>query len=150
MAEDDWRKWFQGWSHGERLAHPDSPAGGSGPGHARPPSRVNELWPSDIPHPHSPAGKHFLYSDVLLDIGLRMPGMGKSLLLSVVSKYQKVGQPFSTALLRHYVEGSEETFDLSEIGPIPEQWQVWIVKETGEESVDITSTLIMPSRSFPI
>jgi hypothetical protein len=67
----------------------------------------------------------------LLDVGLHIPGRGKSILLWLISKYAKVGQPFSTALLRHYVEGSGEPYDLSEIGPIPAEWQSWIVKETG-------------------
>ena len=49
-------------------AHPDSPAGGTGIGHARPP-RSTSLgddhfgWGS-LPHPDSPAGRHVTQADI--------------------------------------------------------------------------------------
>src|SRR5258708_3521180 len=40
----------------------------------------------------------------------------------------KPDSPYSTALLRHYVERSGTPYDL---GEIPEVWQKWIFKQTG-------------------
>jgi hypothetical protein len=60
-----------------------------------------------------------------------MPGRARSVLLWIISKHSKIGQPFSTALLRHYVEGTGKPYDLSDTGPIPPEWQSWIVKATG-------------------
>jgi hypothetical protein len=130
MSDNDWRDWFRSWHHSGYLAHPYSSSGGGGAGRARLPSRNYPSRRSGPPHPDSPAGRHFSWGDALLDVGLHMPGRGRSILLWLVSKFAKVGQPFSTALLRHYVEGTGEPFDLSEIGPIPGEWQVWIMKST--------------------
>lgn len=57
---EDWRKQFGapfgGW------AHPDSPAGGTGPGKSRSPRDLHHWGPSDVPHPDSPAGRTFDWS----------------------------------------------------------------------------------------
>src|SRR5947209_20251563 len=54
---DDWRDRFRSWSHSGRLAHPNSPAGGSGSGFSRVPGYTGYSW-SRLPHPDSPAGRH--------------------------------------------------------------------------------------------
>jgi hypothetical protein len=61
----DWRDLFNGWSNPGLVVHPDAPAGGSGPGFARPPrvaqhhgQRHRSHPPARLPHPDSPAGKH--------------------------------------------------------------------------------------------
>jgi len=68
--------------------------------------------------------------NALLQIGLHVPGT-KSVFLRIINKHWNTGQPFATALLRHYVEGSGEPYDLSQVGPIPTESQEWIVKATG-------------------
>jgi hypothetical protein len=136
--EHETREHSQSWSHTGRAASPHSPAGGGGPGRFRGPGPILKSTPQpqtghkhlDIPHPGSPASRQFQWGDALLDVGLTLPGGGKSLLLWVFSHVKKVDQPFATALLRHYVEGTGEPLDLNEIGTIPEDWQAWIVKET--------------------
>ena len=70
MADDDrWKDWFRSWSDPGRFAHPDSPAGGSGPGFSRPPGSLGlrDSGPllSSVPHPDSPAGRHFAWSTEL-------------------------------------------------------------------------------------
>jgi hypothetical protein len=58
---DDWRKPFHSWSRPGNVAHPDSPAGGTGPGFSRPPGSQDERpWWSRLPgsHPDSPLGRH--------------------------------------------------------------------------------------------
>lgn len=55
MAED-WRDSFQPWSRSAGLAHPDSPAGGSGNGFSRSVGYADYSW-SKLPHPDSPAGR---------------------------------------------------------------------------------------------
>ena len=56
-------------------------------------------------------------------------GHAKSVLLSLLNLLPfKPDSPFSTALLKHYVEGSGDPYDL---GDIPAGWQDWIVKATG-------------------
>jgi hypothetical protein len=55
-------------------------------------------------------------------------GTGKSTLLSILDLLPlKPDSPFSTRLLKHYVEGSGEPYEL---GEIPEPWQDWIVTAT--------------------
>jgi len=51
------------------LAHPDSPAGGTGTGFSRPPGSVglghdHSDWNS-LAHPDSPAGKHITHTDIV-------------------------------------------------------------------------------------
>ena len=57
MAE--WTEWFESWLHPSAPAHPDSPAGGPGPGSSRPagPELYWEPAPG-IAHPDSPAGRN--------------------------------------------------------------------------------------------
>jgi hypothetical protein len=81
---------------------------------------------------HPSAGNHFHPSDEALELILHMPGWGKSALVWI-AKECKRSRPFSAGLLQHYVGGSGDPLDLSEIGPIPEAWQDWIVKETGKK-----------------
>lgn len=55
----DWRRHFRGPFGG--WAHPDSPAGGVGPGSSRVPGHYH--WePSNVPHPDSPAARSFDWS----------------------------------------------------------------------------------------
>jgi hypothetical protein len=54
---DDWRKRWRSWSHPHTYAHPDSPAGGSGPGFSRSPGSAEHSW-FPLPHPDSPAGRY--------------------------------------------------------------------------------------------
>lgn len=57
-------------------------------------------------------------------------GHSKSLLLTLLDALPfKPDAPVSTALLKHYVEGSGEPYELK---VIPAPWQDWIVKATGE------------------
>jgi len=62
MAGDDWREWFRNWSQSGAFAHPDSPAGGSGPGFSSLPGPLGypppPSGPVPIPYPNSPAGQH--------------------------------------------------------------------------------------------
>lgn len=64
MAGDDWRGWLRDWSQSGAFAHPDSPAGGSGPGFSTLPGPLGypppPSGPVPIPYPNSPAGQ---YSD---------------------------------------------------------------------------------------
>jgi hypothetical protein len=60
MANDDWRDRFRSRSGPGTFAHPDSPAGGAGTGSSRRPGPQGYCWPSArVPHPNSPAGRHF-------------------------------------------------------------------------------------------
>lgn len=130
MADKSFREQFRGWSHVHKPVHPHAPAGGTGNGRSRSPGPNSRSLTSNIPHPDSPAGRHFYWGDLLLSVSLHIPGLGKSLVLAILTKWKKVGQPFSTGLMQHYVEGSGDPYDLSAVGNIPEEWQVWIVKET--------------------
>jgi len=58
---DSWEDWFRGWSSPDTFAHPDSPAGGLGPGYSRMPGPLG-IMPSNVPHPGSPAGRHVSWS----------------------------------------------------------------------------------------
>ena len=50
------------WSRSGSLAHPDSPAGGSGPGFSRPPAPERYIGSlSSVPHPDSPAARVFCW-----------------------------------------------------------------------------------------
>ena len=54
------RQGFRSWSHPNALAHPDSPAGGTGSGFARLPGpTTGDVFASGLPHPDSPAGRHY-------------------------------------------------------------------------------------------
>jgi hypothetical protein len=55
----DWREWFRGGASREGWTHPDSPNGGTGPGFSRPPMGCGDWSASRVPHPDSPAGRHF-------------------------------------------------------------------------------------------
>jgi hypothetical protein len=61
---DDWQDVFRSWSYPDRFAHPDSPAGGSGPGFSRVPRYSGSSWPR-LPHPDSPAGRHLHWDSEL-------------------------------------------------------------------------------------
>jgi hypothetical protein len=65
---NDWRDWFRSKLHPDQFAHPDSPAGGAGTGFARPPGPQQRYsWSSSrVPHPDSPAGRHFDWQSELL------------------------------------------------------------------------------------
>jgi hypothetical protein len=111
------------------LPDPDSPAG-----------RHFDWSAVGMPNPHSPAGKHFDYSqhrewgNAVLDWGMRLPGWGKwsaATVLEEILKFRGVEVSVQMALLRHYVRGSAEPYDLNKnLGGIPEAWQVWIVNAT--------------------
>jgi len=139
---DDWRKWFHSWSHPGTLSHPNSPAGGTGPGLSRPPGYQGDSpsWSrSPVPHPDSPAGRDFNWSYELQRIereledrvhaaGNAISGTAKSTLILILDQLPlKPDSPYSIALLRHYVEGTGDQYDL---GKIPKEWQDWIVKTT--------------------
>lgn len=63
------------------------------------------------------------------DAGDSAAGHSKSLLLTLFDLLPvKQASPFSTALLKHYVERSGAVYPL---GAIPAEWQDWIVKVTG-------------------
>ena len=66
-----------------------------------------------------------------LTVVMHMPGAGRSVLVQILSKHFGVRQPYSTALMKYYVQGNGEKFDLNQMGPIPDEWQVWIAKQTG-------------------
>jgi hypothetical protein len=67
-------------------------------------------------------------SESVKAVAERVSATGKSTLLGILDLLPlKPDSPFSTKLLRHYVEGSGEAYEL---GEIPEQWQDWIVKAT--------------------
>lgn len=53
---DDWRERWRSWLHPDSLAHPNSPAGGSGTGSSRLPGSTGYSW-SPLPDPASPAGR---------------------------------------------------------------------------------------------
>lgn len=58
----------------------------------------------------------------------RASGSAKSALVGLVDLLPlKPDSPFSTRLLRHYVEATGEPYEL---GEIPEEWQVWIAGVT--------------------
>src|SRR5262245_1106728 len=65
------RRWYDpylGWLG--TLAHPDSPAGGSGTGFSRIPKSADlgdeHLSKSTLPRPDSPVGRNITYADVLM------------------------------------------------------------------------------------
>jgi hypothetical protein len=61
MADEHWEDWFQSPQTGT-LAHPDSPAGGSGTGAARPPIPLRYSWTdATLPHPDSPAARQITW-----------------------------------------------------------------------------------------
>ncbi|NJD06635.1 MAG: hypothetical protein FIA97_09075 [Methylococcaceae bacterium] len=63
-------------------------------------------------------------------LGRSAAGHSKSLLLTLLDALPfKPDSPVSTALLKHYVEGSGEPYELE---AVPAPWQDWIVKATGE------------------
>jgi hypothetical protein len=66
-----------------------------------------------------------------LSVVMHMPSVGRSALVQILSKHFDVKQPYSTALMKYYVQGSGDPFDLNKMGPIPSDWQVWIEKQTG-------------------
>jgi len=76
------------------------------------------------------SSRHLSLGDAILNIGLHIPGGARSILIWIIDKESNVKQPFSTALLRHYVGGSGMPYDLNSTGPIPPEWQRWIVRST--------------------
>ena len=61
--------------------------------------------------------------------GETLSGHSKSFLLTLIDLLpMKQASPFSTALLKHYVEKSGDPYRLENI---PTEWQDWIVKATG-------------------
>ena len=66
--------------------------------------------------------------EAVKSLGAAAYGTGKSTLLEILDLLPlKPDSPYSTRLLRHYVEGSGEPFELVDI---PEPWQKWIVTAT--------------------
>jgi hypothetical protein len=65
---------------------------------------------------------------------MALPGGGRSAAVWILSECLKMQsgaeEPIPTALLRHYVGGSGEPYDLNQLGNIPEEWQTWIVNAT--------------------
>jgi hypothetical protein len=60
--------------------------------------------------------------------GDTISGKAKSTLILLLDQLPlKPDAPYSVALLRHYVEGTGDQYDL---GNVPKQWQDWIVKAT--------------------
>lgn len=59
--------------------------------------------------------------------GRLVPGAAKSLIMSLCGLL-KSDTPRSAEVLKHYVEGSGEPYELKDIPP---EWQDWIVKQTG-------------------
>ena len=134
--EHETHKHSRSWSHSDRYVHPKSPAGGGGPGGFR---RAGPNLKLTAP-PHFSGKQGALlhrgpadsesWNDTLLDVGLHLPGVGKSYLLLALCRIKKMRQTFAMALFRHYLEGSGESCNLNEVGAIPENWQTWIVKAT--------------------
>src|SRR5436190_6943016 len=52
----DWKDLYRSRSDDDKFAHPDSPAGGSGTGFARPPAGAGKSL-TLVPHPDSPSGR---------------------------------------------------------------------------------------------
>lgn len=65
-----------------------------------------------------------------LTVVMHMPSVGRSVLVQILSKHFDVRQPYSTALMKYYVQGTGKPFDLNQMGPIPNEWQVWIASQT--------------------
>jgi hypothetical protein len=66
---DDWSDWFRNRLFPDKFVHPDSPAGGTGTGFARPPGPQRYSWLSSrVPHPDSPAGRTFHWQAELVRI----------------------------------------------------------------------------------
>ena len=139
---NDWRNRFRSWSRQGSIAHPDSPAGGTGPGFSRPPGYLGDSpsWSrSPVPHPDSPEARHSSWSYELQRIerelkdrvhaaGNVVSGKAKSTLILILDQLPlKPDSAYSVALLRHYVEETGDPYDL---GNVPKEWQDWIVKAT--------------------
>jgi hypothetical protein len=80
-----------------------------------------------------PTGADFGVLDWIGDKGRAAGGYlwrhTKSVAISLIDFIPvKPDSPYSTKLLKHYVEGSGEPYEL---GEIPKEWQDWIVKTTG-------------------
>ena len=61
-------------------------------------------------------------------LGSTLSGHSKSALITIMDLVPlKPDSPYSTALLKHYVEGSGDAWELKEI---PKEWQDWIVEVT--------------------
>jgi hypothetical protein len=91
---DDWRRTWSGWQDGT-LAHPDSPAGGGGPGRFR--SAMPQDSFSDTPASRSPIGRAFDWVSLgLIDKAERVESVCKAVLRapSFVAEYvkQEVGR----------------------------------------------------------
>ena len=79
-------------------------------------------WKSEVSEWSSAVGDWFNRT------GETVSGYGKSVLLSLVDWLPfKQASPFSTALLKHYVERNGNTYTLVNI---PREWQDWIIKAT--------------------
>jgi hypothetical protein len=60
---DDWRDFYRSWSNPDILAHPNSPAGGAGPGGS---ITLKQYDPrAKVPHPYSPAARTYDYQSAL-------------------------------------------------------------------------------------
>lgn len=90
---------------------------------------VGGLWP-DAHHARQVAGRWFDTASVWVgESGDSVLGHSKSLVLTLIDLLPlKLASPFSTALLKHYVERSGTLYELQDI---PAEWQDWIVKDTG-------------------
>ena len=87
------------------------------------------LWP-DARHAREVAGRWFDATTAWVgETGDSVLGHSKSLVLTLIDLLPlKQASPFSTALLKHYVERSGTPYELQDI---PVDWQDWIVKTTG-------------------
>ena len=70
MPNDDWKDSCHSWSSAGSFAHPDSSAGGCGPGVSRTPGPCGNKGPvsSAVPHPASPSGNLYAWNQ-------NLPGM---------------------------------------------------------------------------
>src|SRR5262249_34412134 len=81
------------------------------------------LWKEQLGQWYSTAGDWFSRAEDTTS------GHAKSALLTLLDWLPfKQASPFSTALLKHYVERSGEPYPLENI---PKEWEDWIVKATG-------------------
>jgi hypothetical protein len=97
------------------------------------PGPLGQNWGSDllsgVSSARAAAGKWLDETGAWLgDKGSHIAGHSKSLLLTLLDLLPlKQASPFSTALLKHYVERSGEPYKLENF---PSEWQDWIVKAT--------------------
>jgi len=77
-VDREWRYCWKSWSDSDVLVHPDSPAGGAGPGQSRRPGPLgcdgnsafssSALLSSNVPHPSSPTARLFQFHLPQIDV----------------------------------------------------------------------------------